>query len=232
MSYALGLDAGRPRPAGLLINAGFIPTVEGWAPDLEGRRGLPVAIAHGATDPIMAVALRPRRRRVAGRRRPRRPLLRAPRRPPPRPGRRRHRRRLPRRGPALQLTARRATRRGPRAPSRCPSPPPRRPKAPSPVISISLSFSPAAVRIVSLTAALSSTAAPRFSQPPPAGPPSTAATSAGVSAIGAPSGSPRRVSGWTSRRRSVTPMATARPENIDCCWLAATTPASVSPSWR
>lgn len=55
MSYALGLDPDRPRPAGLLVNAGFIPTVEGWAPDLPGRAGLPVQIAHGAADPIMAV---------------------------------------------------------------------------------------------------------------------------------------------------------------------------------
>src|SRR4051794_33767620 len=55
MSYALGLDPERPRPAGLLINAGFIPVVEGWEPDLEGRRGLPVQIAHGVQDPIMGV---------------------------------------------------------------------------------------------------------------------------------------------------------------------------------
>ena len=55
MSYALGLDAARPRPAGLLINAGFIPTVDGWEPDLEGRRGMPVAISHGTQDPIMGV---------------------------------------------------------------------------------------------------------------------------------------------------------------------------------
>lgn len=57
MSYALGLDPERPRPAGLLINAGFVPTVAGWAPDLAGRAGLPVRISHGAQDPIMAVAL-------------------------------------------------------------------------------------------------------------------------------------------------------------------------------
>lgn len=56
MSYALGLDAGRPRPAGLLINAGFIPTVEDWTPDLAGRAGLPVQISHGVQDPIMDIA--------------------------------------------------------------------------------------------------------------------------------------------------------------------------------
>ena len=55
MSYALGLAPERPRPAGLLIHAGFLPTVEGWAPDLAGRAGLPVRISHGANDPVMSV---------------------------------------------------------------------------------------------------------------------------------------------------------------------------------
>ena len=39
MSYALGLGADRPAPAGLLIFSGFVPTVEGWEPDLTGRAG-------------------------------------------------------------------------------------------------------------------------------------------------------------------------------------------------
>ena len=56
MSYALGLDGSRPRPAGILAFSGFIPTVEGWAPDLEGRRGLPVFIRHAVNDPIMDIA--------------------------------------------------------------------------------------------------------------------------------------------------------------------------------
>src|SRR3954471_21372536 len=34
MSYALGLDASRPAPAGILAFSGFVPTVEGWAPDV------------------------------------------------------------------------------------------------------------------------------------------------------------------------------------------------------
>mgnify|MGYP000974601996 CR=1 FL=1 len=55
MSYALGLAPERPRPAGLLIHAGFLPTVEGWAPDLAGRAGLPVRISHGVNDPVMSV---------------------------------------------------------------------------------------------------------------------------------------------------------------------------------
>ena len=39
MSYAVGLGAGRPSPAAILAFSGFIPTVEGWAPELESRAG-------------------------------------------------------------------------------------------------------------------------------------------------------------------------------------------------
>jgi phospholipase/carboxylesterase len=56
MSYSLGLSAARPRPAGILAFSGFIPVVERWEPDLEGRAGLPVFIAHGRRDPVMAVS--------------------------------------------------------------------------------------------------------------------------------------------------------------------------------
>jgi phospholipase/carboxylesterase len=55
MTYALGLAAGRPRPAGVMALSGFIPTVEGLSLDLESRRGLPVAIAHGSLDPVIGV---------------------------------------------------------------------------------------------------------------------------------------------------------------------------------
>lgn len=55
MSYAVGLGPGRPLPAGILAMSGFIPTVEGWDPELEPRRGLAVAIAHGARDPVIPV---------------------------------------------------------------------------------------------------------------------------------------------------------------------------------
>jgi phospholipase/carboxylesterase len=55
MSYALGLGADRPAPAGLLIFSGFIPTVAGWQPSLTDRTGLPVFIAHGRRDPVMDV---------------------------------------------------------------------------------------------------------------------------------------------------------------------------------
>jgi phospholipase/carboxylesterase len=55
MSYALGLGAGRPRPAGILAQSGFIPTVDGWEADLQSRRGMPVLITHGSLDPVISV---------------------------------------------------------------------------------------------------------------------------------------------------------------------------------
>lgn len=58
MSYALGLDASRPAPAGILAFSGFVPTVEGWQPDVAGRaeRGLRAFVAHGRQDPVMPVS--------------------------------------------------------------------------------------------------------------------------------------------------------------------------------
>jgi len=64
MSYALGLDAGRPAPAGILAFSGFIPVVEGWEPDLAGRQHVPVFIAHGRRDPIMEVGFARRAREL------------------------------------------------------------------------------------------------------------------------------------------------------------------------
>jgi phospholipase/carboxylesterase len=55
MSYSLGLAGDRPKPAGILAFSGFIPTVEGWEPDLGSRPDLPVFIAHGRRDPVMDV---------------------------------------------------------------------------------------------------------------------------------------------------------------------------------
>jgi phospholipase/carboxylesterase len=55
MSYSLGLAADRPKPAGILAFSGFIPTVDGWQPDLASRADLPVFIAHGRQDPVMGV---------------------------------------------------------------------------------------------------------------------------------------------------------------------------------
>ena len=55
MSYATGLGPRRPAPAGILAMSGFIPTVEGWEPELETRPDLPVFITHGARDPVISV---------------------------------------------------------------------------------------------------------------------------------------------------------------------------------
>ena len=55
MSFATGLGPRRPAPAGILAMSGFIPTVEGWEPELETRVGLPVFITHGARDPVISV---------------------------------------------------------------------------------------------------------------------------------------------------------------------------------
>jgi phospholipase/carboxylesterase len=54
MSYAMGLGAGRPRPAAVLGFSGFVPVVDGFelADDLAGY---PVAIGHGTLDPIIPV---------------------------------------------------------------------------------------------------------------------------------------------------------------------------------
>ena len=54
MSYALGLGTGRPRTKGLIALSGFIPTVDGWQPDLESTFP-PIAIAHGTYDPVIPV---------------------------------------------------------------------------------------------------------------------------------------------------------------------------------
>ena len=64
MSYALGLGPDRPPPAGILAFSGFIPTVEGWEPDLTSRAGLPVFIAHGRADPVMDVEFARRAREL------------------------------------------------------------------------------------------------------------------------------------------------------------------------
>jgi phospholipase/carboxylesterase len=64
MSYALGLGADRPAPAGILAFSGFIPTVDGWQPDLASRTGTRAFIAHGRNDPIMDIAFARRAREV------------------------------------------------------------------------------------------------------------------------------------------------------------------------
>jgi phospholipase/carboxylesterase len=55
MSWALGLAAGRERPAGLICLSGFLPRVEGFELSFDGLDGYPVAIAHGSYDPVISV---------------------------------------------------------------------------------------------------------------------------------------------------------------------------------
>ena len=56
MSYALGLGPDRPAPTGILAFSGFIPTVEGWAPDLTGYAQTSLFISHGRFDPVIDVS--------------------------------------------------------------------------------------------------------------------------------------------------------------------------------
>ena len=54
MTYALGLGAGRPRPAGLIALSGFVPTVPGFELDLSSP--FPhILLGHGVLDPVISV---------------------------------------------------------------------------------------------------------------------------------------------------------------------------------
>jgi phospholipase/carboxylesterase len=54
MSSALGLAAGRPRPAAIVAFSGFLPTVDAYPLDLSQPLP-PVAIGHGVYDPVIGV---------------------------------------------------------------------------------------------------------------------------------------------------------------------------------
>jgi len=54
MTYALGLGAGRPRPAAMIALSAFVPTVDGFELDLSPPLP-PVAIGHGTLDPVIRV---------------------------------------------------------------------------------------------------------------------------------------------------------------------------------
>lgn len=54
MTYALGFGKGRPRPAALIAQSGFIPTVPGLELDLTQPLP-PIAIGHGTYDPVIGV---------------------------------------------------------------------------------------------------------------------------------------------------------------------------------
>jgi phospholipase/carboxylesterase len=55
MTWAMALGPGRPRPAGVIAMSGFLPRVDGWPLTTGDLDGLPVAIAHGALDPVIPV---------------------------------------------------------------------------------------------------------------------------------------------------------------------------------
>jgi phospholipase/carboxylesterase len=62
MSYAMGLSAERPPPAGILAFSGFVPTVEGWEPALADRTATPVFVSHGRRDPVIGIEFAERAR--------------------------------------------------------------------------------------------------------------------------------------------------------------------------
>jgi phospholipase/carboxylesterase len=53
MSWAMSLGPDRPAPAAVVAMSGFLPRVEGWPLDPARLAGHPVAIAHGALDPVI-----------------------------------------------------------------------------------------------------------------------------------------------------------------------------------
>jgi len=64
MSYAMGLGADRPAPAGILAFSGFVPTVEGWEPSLEDRVDTRAFVSHGRNDPVIGVEFAHRARQL------------------------------------------------------------------------------------------------------------------------------------------------------------------------
>lgn len=63
MSYAMGLGAGRPRPAAVVALSGFIPIVDGYELDLRPPLP-PVAIGHGSFDQVISVEFARRARKI------------------------------------------------------------------------------------------------------------------------------------------------------------------------
>jgi phospholipase/carboxylesterase len=55
MSYAMALGGDRPPVAGILAFSGFVPSVDGWQPELGDRADTKAFIAHGRADPIMDI---------------------------------------------------------------------------------------------------------------------------------------------------------------------------------
>ncbi len=53
MSWAMSLGPDRPRPAAVVALSGFLPRVESYPLDPARLAGVPVAVAHGALDPVI-----------------------------------------------------------------------------------------------------------------------------------------------------------------------------------
>lgn len=64
MSYAMALSAERPAVAGILAFSGFVPSVEGWAPRFDDRRGTRAFVSHGRRDPVIGIEFAERARRL------------------------------------------------------------------------------------------------------------------------------------------------------------------------
>jgi phospholipase/carboxylesterase len=64
MSYAMGLGADCPAPAGILAFSGFVPTVEGWEPSLQDRLDTRAFVSHGRNDPVIGVEFAQRARQL------------------------------------------------------------------------------------------------------------------------------------------------------------------------
>src|SRR3954451_3756106 len=64
MSYAMGLSAERPAPAGILAFSGFVPAVEGWEPSFADRPPTRVFVSHGRNDPVIGIEFAHRAREL------------------------------------------------------------------------------------------------------------------------------------------------------------------------
>jgi phospholipase/carboxylesterase len=53
MSWAMALGPGRPAPAAVVALSGFLPRVDGFPLEPARLAGVPVAVAHGALDPVI-----------------------------------------------------------------------------------------------------------------------------------------------------------------------------------
>jgi phospholipase/carboxylesterase len=64
MSFAMGLSAERPAPAGILAFSGFVPTVETWKPSFSDRTGTRAFVSHGRNDPVIGIEFARRAREL------------------------------------------------------------------------------------------------------------------------------------------------------------------------